>query len=114
MIDLVFLVAIAALVVIVMAVIRIVPDRSRYAVFQAGHFIELKVPGLLLKLPGGSQKWVRVSVGDKADRIDRHLAVINGVNIPIESEEREASGIGMRVSGFRDGKVIVGTATSSN
>jgi hypothetical protein len=107
--DLAFLIVISALVVIVIAVIRIVPDRSRYAVFQAGNFIELKGPGLLVKLPGRSQKWVRLSVGDKADLIDLHLAAINGVNIPIESEEGEASGIGMRVSGFRDDKVLVGT-----
>jgi hypothetical protein len=107
--DVFFLTIVFALVVIVVAVVRIVPDHSRYAVFQAGSFIELKGPGLLVKLPGRSQKWVRISVGDRADLIDLHLAAINGVNIPIESEEGKASGIGMRVSGFRDDKVLVGT-----
>jgi hypothetical protein len=95
------------LVLIVVPVIRIVPDRSRYAVFQAGSFIELKGPGLLIKLPGRSQKWISLSVGDKAAMIDLHLAVINGVNIPIELAEGEASGVGMQVSGFRDNKVLV-------
>ena len=108
MTDLVFLTVVLALGVIVVAVVRIVPDQSRYAVFQAGSFIELKGPGLLMKLPGRSHKWVRLSVGDKADMIDLHLAAINGVNIPVQSEEAEPSGVGMRVSGFRGNKVLVG------
>jgi len=104
--DLVFFIIILALGVV--AVIRIVPDQSRYAVFQAGSFIELKGPGILLKLPGRSQKWVRLSVGDRADMIDLRLAAINGVRIPIEAEEGKSSGVGMRISGFRDNKVLVG------
>jgi hypothetical protein len=98
-----------ALAVVVVAVVRIVPDQGRYAVIQAGVFIELKGPGLHVKLPGRSQKWVRVSVGDKADMIDLHLAAVNGVNVPIESEIGEASATGMRVSGFRGNRVLVGT-----
>jgi hypothetical protein len=107
--DVVVLMVVFALVVIVVAVVRIVPDQSRYAVFQAGSFIELKGPGLLVKLPGRSWKWVRLSVGDKADMIDLHLAAINGVNIPIESAEGDASGVETRVSGFKDNKVLVAT-----
>jgi hypothetical protein len=106
--DVVFLIVVSALVAIVVAVIRIVPDQSRYAVFKEGTFIELKGPGLIVKLPGRSQKWVRLSVGDKANMIDLHLAAINGVNISIELEEGAASDARMIVYGFRDNKVLVG------
>ena len=109
MTDPAFLTIVLVLAVIVVAVVRIVPDRSRYAIFREGRFVELKGPGLLVKLPGRSDKWVRLSVDDQADMIDRHLAAINGVNIPIETEEGAVSGSGMRVSGFRDDKVLVRT-----
>jgi len=109
MTDLIFLLIILTLVAIVFAVIRIVPDNSRYAVFQDGSFVKLKGPGLLLKLPGQSQNWVRLTVGDRAEIVDLRLAAINGVNIPIETAEGAPSGAGMRVSGFRDNKVLVGT-----
>jgi hypothetical protein len=107
MADLIFLAIIALLVVIAVAVMRIVPERQRYAIFQEGNFVALKGPGLLFKIPGGSQQWIRVGVGDKASIIDVHRASINGANIPIEREEGEASGVGFRVSGFRGNAVLI-------
>ena len=112
MTDPAFLTTVLVLALIVVAVVRIVPDRSRYAIFREGRFVELKGPGLLVKLPGRSDKWVRLSVDDQADMIDRHLAAINGVNVPIETEENETSGTGMRVSGFRADRVLIGSETT--
>lgn len=107
MTDPVFLTIVFVLAVIVVAVVRIVPDRSRYAIFREGRFIELKGPGILVKLPGRSDKMVRLSVDDKANMIELHLAAINGVNVPIESEEGTTSDTEMRVSGFRGNKVLI-------
>ena len=107
MVDLVFIAIVVALAVIVSAVIRVVPDRSRYAVFHEGNFVGLKGPGLLVKLPGRSYKWIRLSVNDKAEVIDSNQAAINGVNVPIELDESEASGPAMRVRGFRNNKVLI-------
>jgi hypothetical protein len=113
MADLIFLSIVAVLVVIAIAFIRVVPERQRYAIFQEGNFVAFKGPGLLFKMPGGPQQWLRVGVGDKADIIGLHLASINGANIPIELEEGEASGVGFRVTGFRGNKVLVGSDTGS-
>ena len=107
-----FLAIVLVLAVIVVAVVRIVPERSRYAIFKEGRFIELKGPGLLVKLPGRPDQWVCLSVDDKANMIDVHLAAINGVNVPIESEKGKASGSGMRITGFRDNKVLIGSETT--
>jgi len=107
--DPALLTIVPVLAVIVVAVVRVVPERSRYAIFREGSFTDLKGPGLLVKLPKRTEKWVRLSVGDKADVIDLHQAVINGANVPIETEKGEAPGTGMRVSGFRGNNVLVRT-----
>ena len=100
-------VAVAVLLVIVVLILRIVPDRSRFAVLREGRFVGLRGPGLLVKLPGQSQRWVRLSIGDKGNTIDQHVAAINGISVPIVSVDGKASDAELRVSGFRDNEVLV-------
>jgi len=109
MFNSILLLILLALAATVLAVIRIIPDNRRFAAFQDGNFIKLEGPGIFLKLPGQSRHWVRLTVGDRADIIGPRLAAINGVNIPIQvADEAPERGI-MRVLGFRDNLVLVGS-----
>ena len=86
--------------------IRIAEENQRFAVFALGRFYGLKGPGVLMKLHGTEAKWVRVSVGDRAELVAPNIAKLEDVQIPIETDSNIALGSTIRVVGFKEASLI--------
>ena len=93
-------------VIAIVLLVRIAPDRVRFAVLIDGKFRALKGPGLMLKSPLPAAKWVRLSVGDRGTLISTGLADLNGVQIPVEVNSGDGATSRIRIVGFQKSLVI--------
>ena len=88
-------------------VVRVAPDRHRFAVFVDGKYEGLKGPGILVRLPAPGTKWVRLRIGDRVDVISKGLAKVGSFRIPVTMKSGDA-GTGMRIQAFQGDSVIIG------
>ncbi len=93
-------------VIAILLVVRIVPDRSRFAVLVHGKFHALKGPGLVVRPPWASATWVRLSLGDQGTLMSNDLADFGGVQIPVKVNPGESASSIIRIAGFDRSFVI--------
>ena len=88
---------------------RIANENERFAVYALGRFAGLKGPGLVLKMPGGSTRFVRITLGDEGEIHSNELALFAGNVIPYKASAPVKVGSKVRVTGFEKATVQVET-----
>lgn len=91
-----------AMIVLLAQSIRVASEYQRFAVFVVGRFGGFRGPGLLLKIPGSANKWVRLSVGDEGTLMGPDVARFGQCDIPVSSKEKIRLGSLVRIVGFSE------------
>ena len=102
----------ALIVIVIVAVylamsIRIGKENERFAVFIFGRFTGFKGPGLVLKMPGGSSKYVRISLGSEVEIQSNELALFESHAMPYKASTSVRAGSMVRIAGFEKTAVQV-------
>ncbi len=97
-------------VVFLYSSIKISSDSERFAVVRLGRYFGIKGPGLVFKLVGTDQ-FIRLKIGDRGDLIDTNLALIKGVQVPVNLESSVKIGSIVRIARFDGTSVRVITDT---
>ena len=101
---------IAVLVVAVAVVtwgLRIASNGERFAVFVLGQFSRLKGPGLLWKMPGQTERWIRLRLGERGEMLGPDMARLREHDIPVSVESPLPLGTFIRIAGFGNMSVRV-------
>ncbi len=103
-----FLVGLTLIAIVAFALsLRIVADSERLAVFVLGRFAGLKGPGLVFLVPGGTQRAIRVRVGDRGELVAPDTVRIDDQDLPAQGATGETVGARVQVVGFSAAAVTV-------
>ena len=105
--DYVVLIIVGIIVLYLAMSFRIASDNERFAVYVLGRFAGLKGPGLVLKMPGSSAKFARITLGTEGEIQSNELASLAGNAVPYTSSAPVRAGSKIRVAGFEKAAVQV-------
>ena len=94
----VFLIVMIVAIFVLYSSIAIAQENERFAVFMLGRFVHYKGPGLVLK--SGTQRLVRLKVGDIGTLTSREFARFGEDDIPITNVDTMDVGDPVRIDGF--------------
>ena len=105
--DYVSLIILGIVVLYLAMSFRIARENERFAVFVLGRFSGLKGPGLVLKMPGGTAKFARITLGAEGEIQSNELASFGGSAMPYKASASVRAGSKVRVTGFEKAAVQV-------
>ena len=87
--------------------VRVAPEHHRFAVFVGGKFTGLRGPGILVRMPVPSVKWLRLRIGDRVDVVSKNLAKVGDFHFPVTVQSGNAGEV-MRIKAFQGGGIVIG------
>lgn len=87
--------------------LRVVPQGSRYAVFELGKFKGLKGAGVVFRAPFGMDEWVLLELGTTGELVGPGMLKVSGRCIPVEPDKAVPLGSVVRIAQFRGDTVVV-------
>ena len=101
------LLPILVIVILIFCVIRVSSENQRFALYNIGHFVGFKGPGLVLKWPWGAITWVKLTIGDRGELISDALGKFNDIELPLMPEGSISIGSRIRIKDFSEKHLIV-------
>ena len=98
------------LIVILYQSLKIANENERFAVFVLGRFLDFKGPGLIFVVPG-TQRIVRLKIGDIGSVKGPEFVTFGDVDIPIDGLSSFRVGQSVRIDRFDGARPVIAASS---